>query len=150
MTLTVEKLEERVYTVDLEDGCFEGKDEQYIYRTEPDYVMIRIRALKEELDSLSLTAQDISIDVSSMEEGRYAAEIQLKLGLDQVYEVVGITAGNVIVEKEEPETEAQSGESPETEGIEASSEAEAGPETETVNADVYESQEESASETSEE
>lgn len=148
VTLTVEKLEERVYTVDLEDSCFEGKDEQYIYRTEPNYVMIRIRALKEELDSLNLTAQDVSIDVSSMEEGRYAAEIQLKLGLDQVYEVVSITAGNVIVEKEEPETEAQSGESPEGESMEASSEAEAGPETETVNADVYESQEESSSETS--
>lgn len=148
--LTVEKLEERVYTVDLEDSCYEGKDDQYIYRAEPDYVMIRIRALKEELDSLNLTARDISIDVSSMEEGRYAAEVQLNLELDQVYEVVSITAGNVIVEKEEPETEASSADGPGAESMEASSEAEDGSAAETVNAGAHESQEESTSEASEE
>ena len=53
VTLTVEQLKERVYTVEVNDASFTGENDDYIYRAEPDTVNIRIEALAEELDSLT-------------------------------------------------------------------------------------------------
>lgn len=108
VTLTVEELEERVYTVEVNDASFIGEDDDYIYRAEPDSVNIRVQALGEELDSLSLDSNDIEVDVSSMKEGIHQAEVVLKLELDQVYKVVGISSCNIRVVKVPDPTESSS------------------------------------------
>ena len=87
VTLTVEQLKERVYTVEVNDASFTGENDDYIYRAEPDTVNIRIEALAEELDSLTLDSSDIQVDVSSMGEGIHEAKVGLKLDLDRVYTV---------------------------------------------------------------
>ena len=78
VTLTVEQLKERVYTVEVNDASFTGENDDYIYRAEPDTVNIRIEALAEELDSLTLDSADIQVDVSSMGEGIHEAKVVLK------------------------------------------------------------------------
>ena len=80
VTLTVEQLKERVYTVEVNDASFTGENDDYIYRAEPDTVNIRIEALAEELDSLTLDSADIQVDVSSMGEGIHEAKVVLKAG----------------------------------------------------------------------
>lgn len=108
VTLTVEPLVERVYRVEVNDASFTGEDEAYIYRAEPGTVSIRIRALEEELDSLTLDSNDIEVDVADMEEGLHDAEVILKLDLDQVYEVVEIGSCRINVMKVPETTESQS------------------------------------------
>lgn len=108
VTLTVEKLEERVYTVEVNDASYIGEDEDYIYRAEPASVSIRVQALGEELDSLSLDSNDIEVDVSAMKEGTHEAEVKLKLELDQVYKVVSISSCNIKVVKVPDPTESSS------------------------------------------
>lgn len=99
VTMTVERLEDRVYTVDVNYDCFIGDRDEYIYRAEPRSVTIRIRALKEELDSLTIESRDLAIDVSEMEEGFYNTNVVLKTELDPAYEVIYITSCNVNVTK---------------------------------------------------
>lgn len=88
-----------MYTIPVIDESLVGKREDYKYDVAPSYVHIRIKALREELDSLKLEADDIEIDVSSMEEGNHTAEVILKLDLDQVYEVTEISSCVILVTK---------------------------------------------------
>ena len=54
VTLTVEQLKEREYTVRISAASYVGADSSYSYRADPGTVTVRIRALQEELDSCSL------------------------------------------------------------------------------------------------
>lgn len=128
--LTVEKLEERVFTVEVNDACYVGESDDYIYRPDPDTLNIRVRALKEELDSLELDSSDVEIDVSDMAEGENEARVTVNL--DQAYEVMSISNCTITVRKVPEETDeaemtmgpgAGSGE-PETGAAEASAEEE--------------------------
>lgn len=135
VTMTVERLEDRVYTVDVNYDCFVGDREEYFYRADPSTVTIRVRALKEELDSLTIESRDLEIDVSEMDEGFYNTNVTLKTELDPAYEVIYITSCNVNVTKvpegpgslddDAEETVSSSGESqnagPGTEAKESSS-----------------------------
>lgn len=106
VTLTVEQLKERVYTVEVNDASFTGENDDYIYRAEPDTVNIRIEALAEELDSLTLDSADIQVDVSSMGEGIHEAKVVLKLDLDRVYRVLDISSCSIQVMKVPEATES--------------------------------------------
>ena len=108
VTLTVEQLKERVYTVEVNDASFTGENDDYIYRAEPDTVNIRIEALAEELDSLTLDSADIQVDVSSMGEGIHEAKVVLKLDLDRVYRVLDISSCSIQVMKVPEATESAS------------------------------------------
>lgn len=99
VTMTVERLEDRIYTVDVNYDCFTGDRDEYIYRADPDSVTIRVRALKEELDSLTIDSRDLEIDVSEMEEGFYNTNVVLRKELDPAYEVIYITSCNINVTK---------------------------------------------------
>ena len=100
VVLTVERLDDRVYTVEVNETCLVGQMEGYRYEAEPDSINVRVRALKEELDVLDITTEDIEIDVSEMEEGINGARVILKTELDTVYEVVYITICNINVYSE--------------------------------------------------
>lgn len=132
VTLTVEQLKERVYSVEIGEDSLVGMNEEFIYQAVPDKISIRIQALEEELDSLTLDSSDIEVDVSSMEEGIHTADVKLKLELDHVYNVVSISSCNISVVKVAEETDpdsqdADESESGEGEGTEADN-GENGPE----------------------
>lgn len=99
VTLTVERLEDEVFIVEIDYGCFVGDSEEYIYRAEPDRVSVRVRALREDLDSLSLDADDLEIDVSDLAEGVHVVDVELKTELDPAYEVVTIGTCSINVTK---------------------------------------------------
>ncbi|MBQ7795340.1 MAG: hypothetical protein IJ374_02110 [Lachnospiraceae bacterium] len=101
--LTVERLEDRVYTIEVNESCFVGENEEYTYVPEPDSINVRVRALEEELDALTLDTSDLEIDVSEMEEGLNGAKVVLKTELDPVYEVVYVTICNIHMTKKEAE-----------------------------------------------
>ena len=71
VTLTVEQLKEREYTVRVDSDCYVGTNSAYSYQSDPSTVTVRVRALQEELDSLQLTASDLSLNVSGMGEGSH-------------------------------------------------------------------------------
>lgn len=99
VTLTVERLEDEVFTVEINSGCFVGDSDEYIYRAEPGTVSVRIRGLREELDTLEIDARDLVIDVSDMVEGSYTANVELKTELDPAYELVSIGTCTINVTK---------------------------------------------------
>lgn len=107
VTLLIEKLEDRVYTIDVDESCFAGKEDGYVYEPEPTSVNIRIRALEEELDALELDTSDIEIDVSEMTEGVNTANVILKSELDSVYEVVYVGVCNVNMYKDAEDAEGE-------------------------------------------
>lgn len=100
VTLQVEKLEDRVYTIDVDESCLVGMEEDFVYEPEPTSVNIRIRALAEELDALDLDTSDIEIDVSEMKEGINGASVVVTTELDSVYEIVYVGTCNVNVYKD--------------------------------------------------
>lgn len=99
VTLTVERLEDEVYLVDLDYGCFVGGSDEHIYRADPNRVSVRVRALREELDSLRLDADDLAIDVSGLSEGAHVVDVQFITELDPAYEVVAVGTCSVNVTK---------------------------------------------------
>ena len=99
VTMVVERLVDEVYLVELDYGCFVGERDEYIYRAEPNRVSVRIRALREELDSLRLDADDVIIDVSGLTEGVYAVPVQMIKDLDPAYEVVTVGTCSVSITK---------------------------------------------------
>ena len=138
VTLTVEPLRERSYTVQVNDESIIGKKDNYKYTMTAPYVYVRIKALKEELDSLNLKAEDIEIDVSLMGEGTHTVDAKLKVDLDSVYEVIDVSSCTVHVEKEE--------ESQET--IPVDGQAAAGTEASTDNEDESSAETEQSKDTS--
>lgn len=123
VTLTVERLEEREYKIEIDDTCYQGDKDKYTYRSDPSEVSVRIRALSEELDSLTLDSSDIVIDVSYMEEGQHPAQPKLNVTLDPAYEVIGISACTVnAVRVHGPEDETETESSAESKDASAESE----------------------------
>lgn len=110
--MTVERLEERIYHVEINDACYEGKKKEFIYRAEPDEISVRIRALSEELDTLELESSDLNVNVSMMDVGSYTVEPQLTLELGQVYEIVSISNCTINVMRMPEETEPHTGNGP--------------------------------------
>ncbi len=98
VTLTVERLEERIFAVEIGSGSFIGVSDAYEYQLSENPVEIRIRALREELDSLNLDSLAVKVDVSGLSEGEHAAEITV--ALDPAYEVVSVAPCTIRVTRE--------------------------------------------------
>ena len=98
--LIVERLEDRVYSIEVNETCLVGQVEGLIYEPEPDSINVRVRALPEELEVLSLDTSDIEIDVSRMRLGTNGATVVLKTELDEIYEVIYVTICNMNVTEE--------------------------------------------------
>ena len=101
VTLTVEPLKEKEYTVRISSDCYVGANSSYSYQAEPATVTIRIRALQEELDSLQFTSDDLSLNVSGMGEGSHQVQPTLNRELDSAYDLLGISSCVVNVTKEQ-------------------------------------------------
>ena len=99
VTMMVERLEDEVFIVELDYGCYVGDSDEYIYRAEPNRVSVRIRGLREELDRLSVDADDLAIDVTGLEEGSHLLNVEFATELDPVYEVVAVGTCMVNVTK---------------------------------------------------
>ena len=99
VTMMVERLEDEVFIVELDYGCYVGDSDKYIYRAEPNRVSVRIRGLREELDRLSVDADDLAIDVTGLEEGSHLLNVEFATELDPVYEVVAVGTCTVNVTK---------------------------------------------------
>ena len=95
LILTVERLEDRVYTIEVNESCLVGQLDGYLYEPQPNTINIRVRALEEELEALELGTSDIEIDVSDMEEGINGAKPILITELDPVYDVIYVTICNI-------------------------------------------------------
>lgn len=108
VTLTVEQLKEREYTVRVDSDCYAGANSAYSYQSDPSTVTVRVRALQEELDSLQLAASDLSLNVSGMGEGSHQVQPELSRELDSAYDLLGISSCTVnISRKQETGTEAE-------------------------------------------
>ena len=99
VTMTVERLEDEVYLVELDSGCFVGENDEYFYRAEPNRVSVRVRALREELDSLTLDADDLEINVSELTEGVHVVDVGVATELDPAYEIITVGTCSVNVTK---------------------------------------------------
>ncbi len=133
VTLTVEQLKEREYTVRISAVSYVGADSSYSYRADPGTVTVRIRALQEELDSLQLTAEDLSLNVSGMGEGSHQVQPTLNRELDSAYDLLGISSCTVTVAKEQEsatETEPETTEKETTKASETAAESSREAETE--------------------
>ena len=91
VTMLIEKLETREYEIAVTDASLTGKAEHCRYESDPGTISVWIRALPEELDSLTFDSSDLSIDVSEMGEGDHYAAPQLAVELDSAYELVNST-----------------------------------------------------------
>ncbi|MBR5267727.1 MAG: hypothetical protein IKU20_06020 [Lachnospiraceae bacterium] len=99
VTMTVERLEDEVYLIELDSDCFVGGSDEYVYRADPNRVSVRVRALREELDSLRLDADDVLIDVSDLPEGVHVIPVRFITELDPAYEVVTVGTCSLNVTK---------------------------------------------------
>ncbi len=97
VTILVERLVERSFTVDSDEINLTGKDSELVYEPSQASVTVRIRALSEDLDSLELSGSDLTVDVSSMTEGTHTVRPRLELG--DAYDVVSIPEIEIKVTK---------------------------------------------------
>ena len=97
VTLLVEKLEDRIYTVSTADVQLSGQNDEYRYEMVSPSVSILVRALTEELDSLEISGADFSADVSSLTEGTHS--ISLNFELDPAYELMSVPSMDIQVIK---------------------------------------------------
>ena len=123
VTLKVEPLENRTYTLDGNDIELMGASEEYTYELADGTVPLTVRGLKEDLNSLSPDKMNLRADVSGMKPGTHTAALSYQL--DEAYTVAGTPSITLEVKAKAPETEAETKE----EDVRASSEsAEAVPE----------------------
>lgn len=95
VTLKVEPLEEKTYSLNTADITLTGKSAAYDYDVTELKVDIKVRGLKEDLASLSTAKMNVSIDVSGMNPGSH--DVKPKLILDDAYEVKDISVAHVLV-----------------------------------------------------
>lgn len=86
VTLKVEPLREKTFTIDTKDILLNGKSDRYSYTFGGDKAEIRVRGLKEDLDSLSTAKMNIHADVGGLGEGTH--DIEAALELDDAFEVI--------------------------------------------------------------
>lgn len=88
VTMLVERLEERTYTIESKELLYEGEQDDLVYRPVNDTINIRVRGLKEDLDSLTIHPDKVVVDVSALTEGRHT--VTPALTLDGAFEVMNI------------------------------------------------------------
>lgn len=85
VTLKVEPLEDRTYTVDTKNIVLTGTSPQYEYEFTADTAEIKVRGLKEDLDSLSADKMNVTLDVTGLDIGTH--HVRAALELDASYEI---------------------------------------------------------------
>lgn len=80
VTLQVEKLTEKTFTIKPEDVVLTGKNNSYSYTVEDTNVEVKVRGLEEDLSSLSASKMNIKVDVSGMGLGKHTVAAQFQIG----------------------------------------------------------------------
>lgn len=80
VTLQVEKLTEKTFTVKPEDVTLSGKSSTYSYTVEDTKMEVRVQGLEEDLNSLSASKMNIRVDVSGMGLGEHTVAAQFQIG----------------------------------------------------------------------
>lgn len=80
VTLQVEKLTEKTFTIKPDDVTITGKNNSYSYSVEDTKVEVKVRGLEEDLSSLSASKMNIKIDVSGMGLGEHVVAAQYQIG----------------------------------------------------------------------
>lgn len=80
VTLQVEKLTEKTFTVKPENVTLNGKNSSYSYTVEDTKMEVKVQGLEEDLSSLSASKMNIRVDVSGKGLGEHTATAQLQLG----------------------------------------------------------------------
>ncbi len=117
VTLKVEPLENRTYTIDGNDITLKGASDEYVYELADGTAHLTVSGLKEDLNSLSPDKMTLSADVSGMKPGTHTAVLSYQL--DDAYAIVGTPSITLEVKEKTPETEAAK----EDEEVKASSES---------------------------
>ena len=105
VTLKVEQLGNRTYTIDSKDIQLKGASEEYTYELADGTAPLTVRGLKEDLDSLSPDKMSLSVDVSGMSPGMHTAVLSYQL--DDAYSLVGTPSITLEVKKKASETESE-------------------------------------------
>ena len=111
VTLQVEKLTEKTFTVKPENVTLNGKNSSYSYTVEDTKMEVKVQGLEEDLSSLSASKMNIRVDVSGMGLGEHTATAQLQLG--DAYKMLSAPAVTVRV-SEHGSSSAQTTESTES------------------------------------
>lgn len=97
VTLKVEPLEDRTYSIDTSGIALTGTSDQYSYHITDNTVQIKIRGLKEDLDTLTPDKMNLSLDMTGAGPGTYQKTIALVL--DNAYQVEGNPGCEIEVEE---------------------------------------------------
>lgn len=95
VTLKVEPLREKTYGVKAADITLTGRADDYNYEIMDGAMSIKVRGLKEDLDSLSTGKMNISVDVAGLTPGNHA--VRAGLLLDDAYEVTEYPMCQIVV-----------------------------------------------------
>ena len=137
VTLQVEKLIEKTFTVKPEDVTLNGKNSSYSYTVEDTKMEVKVQGLEEDLSSLSAAKMNIRVDVSGMGLGEHTVAAQFQLG--DAYKMLSAPAVTVRV-SEHGSSSAQTTESTESDrgdmGSQSSSNRESGASSAKENVDA--------------
>lgn len=122
VVMSVERLEERNYTLETKALLMEGKQEELVYQMVPEMISVRVRGLKEDLDSLTIHPDKVSLNVTDLTEGTHS--VTPELTLDDAFEAMNIPSVDVTVSK----VSGGPGDITETDTTESSSTASSKPE----------------------
>lgn len=126
VTMKVEPLTTRVYTLLLADLASQGSNPDYEYSYSRDSVDVTVRGLKEDLESLDTKDLNAVLDVTAMQPGEQPGEIIFEVS--DGFEVVGYSDFEVTVTSE---TENESSEEAQPANASSPNEGETETETET-------------------
>lgn len=105
VTLRVEPLTSRVYTLKLSEMASTGLNPDYEYSFSRDSVDVTVRGLKEDLDTLDQKDLNAVLDMTGMEPGTQPGEITFEVG--EGFEVVNYSDFEVtVVSDDEDETDS--------------------------------------------
>ena len=99
VTLRVEPLASKEFTLSLDDVQITGMDSDYDYSFSEDDVTVTVIGLQEDLDTLEDTSLQPSMDVTDLDPGVYSAELTFQL--DEGFDLEGYTEFQVTVSLKE-------------------------------------------------
>ena len=130
VTLQVEKLTEKTFTVKPENVTLNGKNSSYSYTVEDTKMEVKVQGLEEDLSSLSASKMNIRVDVSGMGLGEHTAAAQLQLG--DAYKTVRVSEHGSSSAQTTESTESDRGDT----GSQSSSNRESGASSAKENVDA--------------
>lgn len=105
VTLKIEPLATRTFTLPIEDISRTGAQTDYEYSFDKAAAEVTVKGLKEDLDTLKEADLNAVLDLTELEPGTYPASLSLKVG--EGFEIVGFSPFNITVVSKNPETSTE-------------------------------------------